>query len=222
MEFDNLVTEQQYSEPESSSTGGRRSSRDYPEIPYELAAYVVANLKAHGGSFHIPGHADDPEAQTLEESVTEALGVEEGTTNTLEALFGVDIDGKYLGTAGDLEPENGEVDRHATILVMKGVNGYHSDLVQEQFPGCSIGVGVGSSRKFDDDEKRNQWVQFRVVDTDKAERTRMRAQLDVGEINEEEYESWCVDNGFHPYPRRKDSPDLEHYEQKYADEADEE
>jgi len=204
MSMDELVTEKQYSDKGSDETGGSpRSSRDYPEPDEMVVRYVLANLKAYGGGFHIPAHSDDENADELPEENREKLGLPEGTTDTLEGLFDVEINGQYVGVAGDLEAENGEVDRHATIMVQKAINGYYSDLVDDTFPGCSISVGVGSRTKFDDDEKRNRWVRIKVVDTEKAERTRQRARLDVGTVDESEYIQWCIDNELDPWPRKK-------------------
>jgi len=204
MSLDELVTDKKYSESESSSSSSStRSTRQYPEMDDMVANYVIANLKAYGGSYHVPAFADDGEATEIPDEVCEKLGLAEGTTETLESVFGVEIEGDYIGEAGDLEASSGQVDRHATIQVQKSLNGYHSDLVEEHFPGCSVSVGVGSSTKFADDEKRNTWARIKVVDTDKAARTRWRARLDVGEISEEDYISWCVENKLDPWPRRQ-------------------
>lgn len=222
MALDELVTEKQYSETESpSGSGSGRSSRDYPDCGEMKANFVLANLKAYDGEYHVPAHADDEEADVLPDEIAEKLELEEGTTDTLEGVFGVDIDGKYVGVAGDLEAENGELDRHATILVQKAINGYHSDLIDEHFPGCSVSVGVGSSRKFDDDEKRNQWVRFKVVDTEKAERTRQRARLDVGTIDEEQYVTWCIENKMDPWPRRDGAKTWEEYQAEREEDEEE-
>jgi hypothetical protein len=225
MSMDELVTDKKYSETKGSSgSGSTRSSRDYPDCGEMVANFVLANLKAYDGEYHVPAHNDDQEADELPEEIAEKLDLEPGTTDTLEGVFGVEIDGEYVGTAGDLEPENGELDRHATILVQKALNGYHSDLIEEQFPGSSISVGVGSSTRDWDDEKRNQWVRFKVVDTEKAERTRQRARLDVGAIDEEEYVSWCIENEMDPWPRRDGAKTWEEYqdEQEEDEEEDEE
>ena len=216
MELDELVTEQQYSETEKSSSSSSRSSRDYPEPSEKLVRYVLANLKAYDGSFHIPAFADDDDASELPDEILEKLELPDGTTNTLEGLFSVEVGGEYLGEAGDLEADSSDIDRHATIMVMKGINGYHSDIVEDVFPGASIGVGVGSSRKFDDDERRNKWVQFRVTDTEKSERTRWRAMLDVGELSEDEYVEKCLDADIHPWPRDQNAPDLETLKEEHS------
>jgi hypothetical protein len=104
-------------------------------------------------------------------------------------------------------------------MVQKAINGYYSELVDDTFPECSISAGVGSSTKFDDDEKRNTWVRLKVVDTEKSERTRQRARLDVGEIDEDQYVQWCIDNEMDPWPRREGAKSWKELE---ADQAEEE
>lgn len=225
MELDELVTEKKYSETETAGGGGGgRSSRDYPKLDEMVVNFVLANLKGYDGSYHIPAHAENEEAPIIPDEVCEKLGFEENTPETLETVFGVEIDREYVGLAGDLDVESEKVDRHATIMVQKSINGYYSDLIEEHYPGCSISVGVGSSTKFDDDEKRNKWVRIKVVDTEKAERTRQRARLDVGAIDEDEYVDWCVENEMDPWPRREGAKSWEELAEERAndEETDEE
>jgi len=215
MEFENLVTEKEYQQEGKSSSGGSRPTKSYEEYSEAHAKYVIANLKAHNGSFHIPAFSDDEKAGELPDTVIEALDLPEGSNESLEDLFGMDLEADYLGTAGDVEDSDGVVNRKATVEVMKGINGYHADLIEQEFGPANIGVGVGSSAVFDDDELRNKLVQFRVVDTEKSERTRKRAQFDVGEISESEYEEWCVNNEIHPWPRDKNAPSLDELREDY-------
>lgn len=211
--MDELVTEKQYStkgEDETSTSG--RSTKSYEKPDEILVKYILANLKAYGGEFHVPAHADHPEADDLPEEVAEKLDLEPGTTDTLEGVFGIEPNGTYVGTAGDLEAGNGDLDRHATIQLQKSVNGYYPELIEEQWPGAAIAVGVGSSTKFDDDEERNKWVRIRVTDTELSERKRKRAEMDVGEISEDDYVAWCVDNEVDPFPRKQGAKGWEELE----------
>lgn len=215
-ELDELVTDQTRSTTTNTSSSGSSSSKNYEKPDEMLVKYVLANLKAYDGSFHIPAHEGDDDAETLDEGVAEKLDKPEGTPITLEDLFDVEVDGEYVGTSNGLEAESSEVDRHVTIDVMKGINGYYSELVEEHFPGSSISVGTGSKTEFSDPEEQNTWVEIRATNTDKSERTRKRAELDVGELTETEYVEWCVENEMDPFSRKDNGMELEDYKEEYG------
>lgn len=101
-------------------------------------------------------------------------------------------------------PETAETFRDANVAdglttkLSKGINGHHADDVVDRWsPEHKVSVGKGKDRNHGGDPvESRRHVAFWVTDSDTAQKDRLKAQRDAGELSNEEYQELAADAGY--------------------------
>lgn len=223
----------------TARSSGKSRSSSGPAVPKwdsEVADVLLMLLDAAGGDAYLPARADydgEMEVKTLPDAVCDHLGIENGSSLTLETIL---PDGAFKGDwqyvsipTEDGEPaidaDDSQVDRHVTIDVQKYLNGRYGDRVVDAYgEGSAIRVGMGKKSDFPTQEERARHVRIRVRDSETAVRTRLKAMVDADEMEADDFEVTLLRAGLAPYPRHATSDEtpgpielLEKHKEEFED-----
>jgi len=190
--LDGIADKQQTSSTSSSSTN---SSTGVEPLPEGAADFVFTALKQFGEDFTLAAF-DSDDVSELSEDEIEYFGFEEGTTYSIESIFGYDIERDYVGNPTcsdgntlDEQPDvaTSDIDRHAKVSLGHRLNGYHADrIVNEYGEDAYIRVGIGSEDHEDVTDARSKAKHIRIKITESeatAVERRARAMFNAEEVD---------------------------------------
>jgi hypothetical protein len=176
--------------------------RDHFDIPDDVEKQTVESLcpltvdtEYVGGAVKVPYSllkADIDAGRLTEEELFDQLNDVKDRNSDVD-----DIPPFEPGNKFSFAPEDSDTTLQGDIGTT--LNGYHADKITEAF-GDDVYVTIGLLPNGDADSglERFQYLRFYVSDSEKAARKRRRAEVEVGELTQSEYEQWCEANGFEP------------------------